>query len=111
MALPLPKHEYWQQHVLAVNASSQSVVHYAKKHGINIDQLYYWRSTIAKRNKNKECGENKPKPKQAFKQVVIESKQHIAELTLVINDAELKFSTLPCATWLHSLLNASSESS
>jgi transposase-like protein len=111
MTLPLPKHEYRQQHVLAVNASSQSVAHYAKKHGINIDQLYYWRSTIAKRNKNKHSGENKRESNKVFKQVAVIPKENTTDLILLFKGAVLKFPTLPCASWLHALLNVSSESS
>jgi hypothetical protein len=73
--------------------------------------LYYWRSTIAKRNKNKHSGENKLEPNKTLKQDAVIPKENTTDIILLFKGAELKFPTLPCASWLHTFLNVSSESS
>ena len=95
--------EFWAAHVAASQRESIPVSEYARRHGLSVKSLYYWRRKLKKSDTT-----DTPLPSRKFVALCIApgaSQQSNCTLALP-SGLRLEMSALPAAEWLAALVRA-----
>jgi transposase-like protein len=99
--------EFWKSHVDAVRQESVAVTVYAKRHGLSLASLYYWRQKLKVAHEHAA-----PAPKAAGKFVamrIADAAPISCACTLVLpSGLRLEMSALPAPAWLAALAQSHS---
>jgi|ERR1700735_1842879 hypothetical protein len=95
--------EFWAPHVAAIEQESVATAVYAKRHGLALHSLYYWRQKI--KAAAQPCGS--PERSRAFVALTVSEPvlaQPCAGCTLVLGPGvRVELPALPTAEWLAAL--------
>ncbi len=92
--------EFWRGHVVAVQQEGVAVTVYAKRHGLSLASLYYWRQKLSK-----AAGVAASAPIGRFVAVrIADAAPTSGACTLVLpSGLRLEMSALPAPAWLAAL--------
>ena len=95
--------EFWAPHVAAIEQESVATAVYAKRHGLALHSLYYWRQKI----KTAAQRSGSPEPSSAFVALTVSEPvlaQPSGGCTLVLGPGvRMELPVLPSAEWLAAL--------
>ena len=95
--------EFWAPHVAALEQESVAVAVYAKRHGLALHSLYYWRQKI----KTAAQTSGSPEPSSAFVALTMSEPvlaQPSGGCTVVLGaGVRVELAALPSAEWLAAL--------
>ncbi len=92
--------EFWQGHVATVRQEGVAVTVYAKRHGLSLASLYYWRQKLSK-----AASVAAPAPISRFVSVrIADAASTSGACTVVLpSGLRLEMSALPAPAWLAAL--------
>ena len=95
--------EFWAPHVAAIEQESVPTAEYAKRHGLALHSLYYWRQKI----KTAAQTSGSPEPSSAFVALTMSEPvlaQPSGGCTVVLGaGVRVELAALPSAEWLAAL--------
>jgi hypothetical protein len=95
--------EFWAPHVAAIEQESVPTAEYAKRHGLALHSLYYWRQKI----KAAAQTSGSPERSNAFVALTVSERvpaQHPGGCTLVLGaGVRVELPALPAPEWLAAL--------
>lgn len=106
--------QYWARHIAAIDAQSLSAAEYARRQGLDAQQIYRWRYRLKNKSINAASTHNEVKLQQTqsrrFISVQLQESVTTSSSACTLRLApgiSLELCSLPDATWLASLINAS----
>ena len=96
------RQQHWLDHIAAADASSGSLVEYARRHDMKVKQLYQWKTALARRGLL-------PTKKTPAAFVAVERPQRLANCRIVLpNGAQVHFEGELAAATIREILQSAS---
>lgn len=97
--------QYWSDHLVAIDAEGINTKAYAKREGLSVSALYYWRKRLKAENATQgQTLAVAPQPGQQFVAVQIsEATSRVSCSLILAPGVRLELAQLPSAQWLAEL--------
>jgi len=94
--------EYWEAHVKAVSLVAMPLSEYAKRHGLAVKSLYYWRRKLGVPSYLSQRADNpaKPMPSGKFVALQVTTPRPVNYALAWPSGLRLEMSSLPSTEWL-----------
>jgi len=97
--------QYWSNHLSAIAAEGMQTKSYAKREGLSVSALYYWRKRLSAENPlQARALSAAPRPSRQFVPVEIsEANERVPCSLILAPGVRLELAQLPSAQWLAAL--------
>jgi len=98
------RRQCWSDHLAAIAAEGVQTKAYAKREGLSVSALYYWRKRLKSEGSSSVVALSAPQPVRQFVPVQLSDAQaHVPCSLILAPGVRLELAQLPSAQWLAAL--------